>query len=164
MCLLTLPLLSATSFCQSCNWISKESELFFWRYSELHCLYCTTLQKRNLDQLSVMTKSPGFLFKIWSFMHNLCSYTFWVLPLTVCPTRTTDLLICKSRSVPAWCLLCTHVDNLCLQTCSKCQMRRKCTKSFTIQKFPKILVLRILCYLDFYWPHEWTAVALYMYV
>ncbi|XP_033221718.1 ubiquitin carboxyl-terminal hydrolase Usp2-like isoform X2 [Belonocnema kinseyi] len=29
-------------------------------------------------------------------------------------------------------------------TCSKCQMRRKCTKSFSIQKFPKILVIRIL--------------------
>ncbi|XP_066991120.1 ubiquitin carboxyl-terminal hydrolase 2 [Anabrus simplex] len=28
-------------------------------------------------------------------------------------------------------------------TCSKCQMRRKCTKSFTIQKFPKILVLHL---------------------
>lgn len=27
-------------------------------------------------------------------------------------------------------------------TCSKCQTRRKCTKSFSIQKFPKILVLR----------------------
>ncbi|XP_023288303.1 ubiquitin carboxyl-terminal hydrolase Usp2 isoform X2 [Orussus abietinus] len=26
-------------------------------------------------------------------------------------------------------------------TCSKCQMRRKCTKSFSIQKFPKILVI-----------------------
>lgn len=30
------------------------------------------------------------------------------------------------------------------QTCSKCKERRKCTKSFTIQKFPKILVIRIL--------------------
>lgn len=29
-------------------------------------------------------------------------------------------------------------------TCSKCQARRKCTKSFSIQKFPKILVIRIL--------------------
>lgn len=29
-------------------------------------------------------------------------------------------------------------------TCSKCQTRRKCTKSFSIQKFPKILVIRIL--------------------
>jgi ubiquitin C-terminal hydrolase len=29
-------------------------------------------------------------------------------------------------------------------TCSKCKERRKCTKSFTIQKFPKILVIRIL--------------------
>lgn len=29
-------------------------------------------------------------------------------------------------------------------TCSKCQTRRKCTKKFSIQKFPKILVLRIL--------------------
>ncbi|KAJ4444910.1 hypothetical protein ANN_06709, partial [Periplaneta americana] len=28
-------------------------------------------------------------------------------------------------------------------TCSKCQIRRKCTKSFTIQKFPKILVLHL---------------------
>uniref|UniRef100_A0AAY4DW72 Ubiquitin carboxyl-terminal hydrolase 2 n=1 Tax=Denticeps clupeoides TaxID=299321 RepID=A0AAY4DW72_9TELE len=29
-------------------------------------------------------------------------------------------------------------------TCQKCKSRRKCTKKFTIQKFPKILVLRIL--------------------
>ncbi|XP_047344291.1 putative uncharacterized protein DDB_G0277255 isoform X1 [Vespa velutina] len=28
-------------------------------------------------------------------------------------------------------------------TCSKCQMRRKCTKSFGIQKFPKILVIHL---------------------
>ncbi|XP_050454729.1 putative uncharacterized protein DDB_G0277255 isoform X4 [Cataglyphis hispanica] len=28
-------------------------------------------------------------------------------------------------------------------TCSKCQMRRKCTKSFSIQKFPKILVIHL---------------------
>ncbi|XP_051162590.1 ubiquitin carboxyl-terminal hydrolase 2-like isoform X3 [Leptopilina boulardi] len=27
--------------------------------------------------------------------------------------------------------------------CSKCQMRRKCTKSFSIQKFPKILVIHL---------------------
>jgi len=33
-------------------------------------------------------------------------------------------------------------------TCSKCQMRRKCTKSFSIQKFPKILVIRILSFID----------------
>lgn len=33
-------------------------------------------------------------------------------------------------------------------TCSKCQMRRKCTKSFSIQKFPKILVIRILSPID----------------
>lgn len=28
-------------------------------------------------------------------------------------------------------------------TCSKCQVRRKCTKSFSIQKFPRILVLHL---------------------
>ncbi|KAL0105620.1 hypothetical protein PUN28_015844 [Cardiocondyla obscurior] len=28
-------------------------------------------------------------------------------------------------------------------TCSRCQMRRKCTKSFSIQKFPKILVIHL---------------------
>ncbi|XP_014300569.1 ubiquitin carboxyl-terminal hydrolase Usp2 isoform X1 [Microplitis demolitor] len=28
-------------------------------------------------------------------------------------------------------------------TCSKCQMRRKCTKRFSIQKFPKILVIHL---------------------
>ncbi|XP_066597159.1 ubiquitin carboxyl-terminal hydrolase 4-like isoform X5 [Prorops nasuta] len=28
-------------------------------------------------------------------------------------------------------------------TCSKCQLRRKCTKSFSIQKFPKILVIHL---------------------
>lgn len=31
-----------------------------------------------------------------------------------------------------------------LQTCYRCKTRRRCTKKFTIQKFPKILVLRIL--------------------
>lgn len=30
------------------------------------------------------------------------------------------------------------------QTCNRCKARRKCTKRFSIQKFPKILVLRIL--------------------
>ena len=29
-----------------------------------------------------------------------------------------------------------------MQTCAKCQARRKCTKTFSIQKFPQILVLR----------------------
>lgn len=29
-----------------------------------------------------------------------------------------------------------------MPTCSKCKTRRKCTKSFTIQRFPKILVIR----------------------
>ncbi len=28
------------------------------------------------------------------------------------------------------------------QTCSKCRTRRKCTKTFSIQKFPQLLVLR----------------------
>ena len=36
-----------------------------------------------------------------------------------------------------------------LQTCSKCQTRRKCTKTFSIQKFPQILVLRILSFQHF---------------
>ena len=31
------------------------------------------------------------------------------------------------------------------QTCNRCKARRKCTKRFSIQKFPQILVLRILC-------------------
>lgn len=29
------------------------------------------------------------------------------------------------------------------QTCSKCKERRKCTKSFSIQKFPKVLVIHL---------------------
>lgn len=29
-----------------------------------------------------------------------------------------------------------------MPTCSKCETRRKCTKSFTIQRFPKYLVIR----------------------
>lgn len=29
-------------------------------------------------------------------------------------------------------------------TCYRCKARRRCTKKFTVQKFPKILVLRIL--------------------
>lgn len=32
----------------------------------------------------------------------------------------------------------------CFQTCNRCKARRKCTKRFSIQKFPQILVLRIL--------------------
>ncbi|KAK2167379.1 hypothetical protein NP493_1276g00028 [Ridgeia piscesae] len=31
-----------------------------------------------------------------------------------------------------------------MPTCAKCKQRRKCTKRFSIQKFPKVLVLRIL--------------------
>ena len=31
-----------------------------------------------------------------------------------------------------------------MPTCAKCKTRRKCTKSFTIQRFPKYLVIRIL--------------------
>lgn len=34
-------------------------------------------------------------------------------------------------------------------TCSKCQTRRKCTKTFTIQRFPKYLVIREWFCLDF---------------
>ena len=30
------------------------------------------------------------------------------------------------------------------QTCARCKTRRKCTKSFSIQKFPKVLIIRIL--------------------
>lgn len=34
---------------------------------------------------------------------------------------------------------------VCLpQTCCRCKARKRCTKKFSIQKFPKILVLRIL--------------------
>lgn len=32
-----------------------------------------------------------------------------------------------------------------MPTCSKCKTRRKCTKSFTIQRFPKYLVIREYC-------------------
>lgn len=35
------------------------------------------------------------------------------------------------------------------QTCCRCKARTKCTKKFSIQKFPKILVLRIL------WAEGW---------
>lgn len=34
-------------------------------------------------------------------------------------------------------------------TCSKCQTRRKCTKTFTIQRFPKYLVIREWFCLEF---------------
>ncbi|CAG0896116.1 unnamed protein product, partial [Darwinula stevensoni] len=36
------------------------------------------------------------------------------------------------------------------QTCSSCKTRQKCTKSFTIQKFPQILVI----HLKRFSPHE----------
>lgn len=43
--------------------------------------------------------------------------------------------------------LCSHPPShaVCLpQTCCRCKARTRCTKKFSIQKFPKILVLRIL--------------------
>lgn len=33
---------------------------------------------------------------------------------------------------------------LCPQTCCRCRARRRCLKKFSIQRFPKVLVLRIL--------------------
>lgn len=58
------------------------------------------------------------------------------------PVRTRHLDI----SIPAFHLLglsnFTYFFFTIVQTCSKCQTRRKCTKKFTIHKFPQILVLR----------------------
>jgi ubiquitin carboxyl-terminal hydrolase 2/21 len=58
------------------------------------------------------------------------------------PVRTRHLDI----SIPVFHLLglsnFTYFFFTILQTCSKCQTRRKCTKKFTIHKFPQILVLR----------------------
>lgn len=43
------------------------------------------------------------------------------------------------------CRMGPHHTARCLQTCCRCKARTRCTKKFSIQKFPKILVLRILC-------------------
>lgn len=48
--------------------------------------------------------------------------------------------------VPGGAGLCPNppAHALCLpQTCCRCKTRTRCTKKFSIQKFPKILVLRI---------------------
>lgn len=72
-----------------------------------------------------------------------CSVTFdpfWDLSLPV-PSRTGQpkLQSCLDAFTKEEVL-----DGEEKPTCSKCETRRKCTKSFSIQKFPKILVLRIL--------------------
>ena len=37
-----------------------------------------------------------------------------------------------------------HTVPSSFQTCQRCKVRRKCSKKFSIQKFPEVLVLRIL--------------------
>uniref|UniRef100_A0A4W5KX76 ubiquitinyl hydrolase 1 n=1 Tax=Hucho hucho TaxID=62062 RepID=A0A4W5KX76_9TELE len=39
-------------------------------------------------------------------------------------------------------------------TCYRCKARRKCTKKFTIQKFPQVLVLRILSTTSHWFPQQ----------
>lgn len=61
-----------------------------------------------------------------------------------------SLHACVARSVglvPGGAGLCSNppAHAVCLpQTCCRCKARTRCTKKFSIQKFPKILVLRIL--------------------
>lgn len=64
---------------------------------------------------------------------------FWDLSLPI-PTRsgTVKLSQCLEHFTKEEVL-----DGDEKPTCSKCQMRRKCTKSFSIQKFPKILVIHL---------------------
>lgn len=62
------------------------------------------------------------------------------LSLHACVARTVGL-------APSGAGLCPHspARAVCLpQTCCRCKARTRCTKKFSIQKFPKILVLRIL--------------------
>ncbi|EEB19889.1 ubiquitin carboxyl-terminal hydrolase, putative [Pediculus humanus corporis] len=71
-----------------------------------------------------------------------CSVTFdpfWDLSLPV-PSRTGQpkLQSCLDAFTKEEVL-----DGEEKPTCSKCETRRKCTKSFSIQKFPKILVLHL---------------------
>ncbi|XP_049824598.1 ubiquitin carboxyl-terminal hydrolase 2 isoform X2 [Aethina tumida] len=71
-----------------------------------------------------------------------CSVTFdpfWDLSLPI-PTRTGQLRL--SQCLDSFTREET-LDGDEKPTCSKCKERRKCTKSFTIQKFPKILVIHL---------------------
>lgn len=72
-----------------------------------------------------------------------CSVTFdpfWDLSLPI-PQRTGQLRLSQCLE---YFTKEETLDGDEKPTCSKCKERRKCTKSFTIQKFPKILVIRIL--------------------
>ncbi|KAL3271168.1 hypothetical protein HHI36_021664 [Cryptolaemus montrouzieri] len=71
-----------------------------------------------------------------------CSVTFdpfWDLSLPI-PTRTGQLRL--SQCLESFTREET-LDGDEKPTCSKCKERRKCTKSFSIQKFPKILVIHL---------------------
>ncbi|CAH0549355.1 unnamed protein product [Brassicogethes aeneus] len=71
-----------------------------------------------------------------------CSVTFdpfWDLSLPI-PTRTGQLRL--SQCLDSFTREET-LDGDEKPTCSKCKERRKCTKSFSIQKFPKILVIHL---------------------
>ncbi|KAL1139756.1 hypothetical protein AAG570_006733, partial [Ranatra chinensis] len=73
---------------------------------------------------------------------NHCSTTFevfWDLSLPL-PSRTGSLRLsqCLEHFTKEEVL-----DGEEMPTCSKCKTRRKCTKRFSIQKFPKILVLHL---------------------
>lgn len=75
-----------------------------------------------------------------------CSVTFdpfWDLSLPI-PQRTGQLRLSQCLE---YFTKEETLDGDEKPTCSKCKERRKCTKSFTIQKFPKILVIRILFFL-----------------
>ncbi len=71
-----------------------------------------------------------------------CSVTFdpfWDLSLHI-PRLTTQLLLSQCLES------CTREETLDgdkKPTCTKCNERRKCTKNFSIQKFPKILVIHL---------------------
>lgn len=117
--------------------------VFFWNRDSQKAVESWKRYLRSEDSMVV----DVFVGQLRSSLHcTSCHHVsvtldpFWDLSLPI-PTRssTVKLSQCLEHFTREEVL-----DGDEKPTCSKCQMRRKCTKSFSIQKFPKILVIRIL--------------------
>jgi len=78
---------------------------------------------------------------------------FWDLSLPIPSNTRCKLADCLDLFIKEEVL-----DGDEMPTCSKCKTRRKCTKSFTIQRFPKILVIHLKRFSETRWSKLTTLV------
>lgn len=113
----------------------------------LHCFVCV------MRVCPCACVQPFVTVSMFVLRRAMVRWVWW----TACGSlpKKTSWMGTRSRYVaPEWMSsfrLCVAVVSaskhlLFSQTCYRCKARRRCTKKFTIQKFPKILVLRILSF------------------